>query len=112
MESPISTRAVILQALCAEPSYGLAIMTRTTEATDGGLVIQSGSLYPALVSLEKEGLIVKKKKVDSGRACFYELTRKGRQLAREHRFIALRVFFPWQDKDKKWLDGFASNQAA
>jgi len=118
VESPISTRAAILQILSVEPSYGSAIMEKVVEITESRFVIQSGSLYPALMSMEKDGLIVKKRKIvsksgdaDAGRACFYELTRKGRQLAREHRLIALRVFFPWQagkEKEKRWLDGFSS----
>jgi DNA-binding PadR family transcriptional regulator len=61
--------------------------------------MHSGSVYPALRALEAEGLIKERKIVGEdgdghGRACFFELTRKGRQLALEHRQIALAIFFP------------------
>lgn len=97
MESPISTRAAILQVLASESCYGSAIMERVHLATESMLELHSGSVYPALTSLEDEGLIRRRKVVGStnghGRACFYELTRKGRQVAGEHRQIVEAVFF-------------------
>lgn len=101
VESPISTRTAILQALAVESGYGSEIMGRLHESTQHKLVLHSGSVYPALRALEDEGFIKQRKVVGQGgegeghgRACFFELTRKGRQVVLEHRQIVLAVFFP------------------
>lgn len=97
MESPISTRAAILQVLAVECCYGSAIMERAAEVTGDKLELHSGSVYPALVSLEEEGLIRRKEMSEESeghsRVCFYELTRKGRHVVRQHRKIVDAVFF-------------------
>lgn len=57
MESPLTTRAVLLFALSAGESYGLEILSRVSQQTSGGVVLLQGSLYPALQSLLEEGLV-------------------------------------------------------
>jgi DNA-binding PadR family transcriptional regulator len=121
MESPISTRAAILQALAVESCHGSAVISRMQEQTDDKLVLHSGSLYPALVGLENEGLIKKRRVVDSddskvGRppTAYYELTRKGREIVHEHRTIVLAVFFPGDviKEYAEWLVGSSSTSTA
>jgi DNA-binding PadR family transcriptional regulator len=102
MESPISTRAALLQALSIKPGYGLEIITRIKK--DAGLVLGQGSVYPTLSALEDDGLVrrapVPKAKLQvasspkarSTRASIYELTRSGKRLVEVHRRTIMRVF--------------------
>jgi PadR family transcriptional regulator PadR len=96
VDSPISTKAAILAALARDSCYGSDIMDRMKSQTDGALMLHSGSVYPALVALEKEGLIKARPDLNRGssRACFYELTKKGREAAQGHQSIVATVFFP------------------
>lgn len=74
-------------------------MDRVEGLTAGNMSLHSGSVYPALVALEREGLIRKRKDMEgmvsrtASRACFYELTKKGREVVEQHRHIAMAVFF-------------------
>lgn len=86
--SPLTTRAVLLQALFKESGYGSEIIERVKALTGSAVVLHSGSVYPAFLALEKSGLIrkrVMKLSQEIGRACFYELTRKGRHAAMRDR---------------------------
>ena len=68
-----------LQIMGDQHGYGIA---RRIEQTSGGrLVINYGTLYPALLKLEQEGLVSSAWGVsDNGRkAKFYKLTRAGRK---------------------------------
>jgi transcriptional regulator len=73
--------ALILKALKLGPRHGYAVARWLEDAADGSLVIEDGSLYPALYRLEQRGWI----EADWGmselgrRARFYRLTRKGRR---------------------------------
>lgn len=73
-----------LEALGTQHGYGVA---RRIEQTSGNrLVVNYGTLYPALLRLEQEGYIASEWGVsDAGRrAKYYRLTRAGRrQVARE-----------------------------
>ena len=73
-----------LQVMGDQHGYGIA---RRIEQTSGGrLAINYGTLYPALLKLEQEGLVSSSWGVsDNGRkAKFYTLTRAGRkQIERE-----------------------------
>lgn len=93
MESPFSTKAVILQALLEGAGYGSAVMVKVGELTKDKIALHSGSVYPALRALENEGLIAKKQgSGEIGRACVYYLTLKGRGIAKEHRSLAKLIF--------------------
>lgn len=72
---------LILKAVADQPRHGYDIVRYLTTATDGAVVIEDGSLYPALYRLEKKGQIVGVWGVsDAGRrARFYELTTRGRK---------------------------------
>ncbi|MBW4026507.1 PadR family transcriptional regulator [Acidipila rosea] len=75
-----------LEAMGSLHGYGVA---RRIEQTSGNkLIVQYGTLYPALLKLEQEGYIASEWGVSENnrRAKFYKLTRAGRrQLERETR---------------------------
>ena len=77
---------LILRTLALEPQHGWAISERIQQISSDVLLIQQGSLYPALHRLERRGWIKAKWAIseNSRRAKFYELTAKGiKQLALE-----------------------------
>jgi transcriptional regulator len=77
---------LILKTLALEPRHGWAIGKRIQQMSKDVLLINQGSLYPALHRLEQQGWIKAHAGVtDTGReAKFYALTAAGRkQLARE-----------------------------
>jgi PadR family transcriptional regulator PadR len=68
------------------PLHGYGIARRIEETSKNRLVLNYGTLYPALVKLEQEGFIAGEwgPSENNRRAKFYELTPAGRkQLARE-----------------------------
>jgi PadR family transcriptional regulator, regulatory protein PadR len=78
--------ALILKTISAGPVHGWAIAKRIQQMSNDVLLVQQGSLYPALHRLEQQGYIrAEEKETESGRlARFYSLTRDGRkQLAKE-----------------------------
>jgi transcriptional regulator len=77
---------LILRTLAAGPMHGWGISQRIQAVSDSVLVVNQGSLYPALYRLEEEGWIASEwgASENNRRAKFYKLTRSGeRQLARE-----------------------------
>ena len=77
---------LILRTLAAGPMHGWGISQRIQAVSDSVLVVNQGSLYPALYRLEEEGWISSEwgASENNRRAKFYRLTRSGeRQLARE-----------------------------
>ena len=86
---------VILKTLSLAPMHGWGISQRVQQTSSGVLVVNQGSLYPALQRLEKLGLI----RSDWGtthnnrRARYYRLTAAGRralgkEIERWRRFAA------------------------
>ena len=77
---------LILKSLALEPQHGWAIAARIRQLSNDVLLVQQGSLYPALQRLEHQGWIAAKWGVSEQRrrAKFYSLTRAGRrQLEKE-----------------------------
>jgi len=72
---------LILKSLALEPQHGWAIAARIRQLSNGVLLVQQGSLYPALQRLEHQGWIAAKWGVSEQkrRAKFYSLTRAGRK---------------------------------
>ena len=72
---------LILKALTVEPMHGWAIAKRIRMLSNDVLVVQQGSLYPALHRLEQQGWVSAKWGVSeqNRRARFYALTRAGRK---------------------------------
>ncbi len=89
MDAPVTARAAALQALLAGPSHGLAIIAWVSGRTGGRVVLKGGSLYPALWSLERDGLAVIVAGPSAARRggrqpIHYRITDAGIALAREH----------------------------
>jgi PadR family transcriptional regulator, regulatory protein PadR len=77
---------LILKSLALEPMHGWAIGARIRQLSNDVLLVQQGSLYPALQRLEHQGWISAKWGVSEQkrRAKYYALTRAGRkQLEKE-----------------------------
>ncbi len=71
---------MVLSVLADGAKYGYLIQKRIGDASDGGVRLQAGTLYPLLHRLEADGLIKAKWEPGTGRRrCWYELTRKGLQ---------------------------------
>ena len=79
---------LILRTLMLEPMHGYGIGTRLTQISNGVLQVNGGSLFPALVRLERNGLIKGewRSTENSRRAKYYSITAAGRaKLKRETR---------------------------
>jgi len=71
---------LVLKALSFGPTHGYAVSQWIRDVTASALLVEEGSLYPALHRLERKGWVRAKWGVsDTGRrARFYELTEDGR----------------------------------
>ena len=84
----MTARAALLTALIPGKGYGLELIDRVSDRSKGQIQLNQGSIYPALKSLEKEGLL-KSWEADptperGGRPRrYYELTADGLRAARE-----------------------------
>ncbi|MBI1353918.1 MAG: PadR family transcriptional regulator [Acidobacteria bacterium] len=77
---------IVLKVLSIEPLHGYAVSQRVQAASNGRLLLEEGSLYPALYRMERKGWIESEwQKTDNGRrARVYRLSDEGgRQLAQE-----------------------------
>lgn len=77
---------LVLKALAWGPRHGYAVSQWIKVVTGGTLLVEEGSLYPALQRIQRKGWIESRWGVsDTGRrARFYELTDEGRtRLERE-----------------------------
>jgi transcriptional regulator len=72
---------LILRTLIFGPRHGHGIAVTIQRSSEDDLLVDHGSLYPALRRLEGQGLITSKWGVSdlNRRARFYELTRAGRK---------------------------------
>ena len=71
---------LVLQTLVFSPQHGHGIATAIQRTSDDVLLVDHGSLYPALQRLERAGLISSDwgTSDNNRRARFYKLTRTGR----------------------------------
>ena len=72
---------LILRTIAAEPMHGWAIAERIRQASKQVLLVQQGSLYPALQRLERQGFITAEwgASESNRRARYYRLTAPGRR---------------------------------
>ena len=99
MDTPVSARTAILMSLMGGRGFGLEIIERVRERTNGRICLNEGSVYPALKALEREGLL---RGLDGepvpergGRPRrYYELTGEGRKVAKEQRTALLNLLHP------------------
>jgi transcriptional regulator len=78
--------ALVLKTLAAGPRHGYGIARWLEDRTGDAVVVEEGSLYPALYRMEARGWIEASWSMSElgRRAKFYKLTRRGRaQLAAE-----------------------------
>jgi transcriptional regulator len=71
---------LVLKTVALEPLHGYGIAQRLQQVSRDVVIVQQGTLYPALHRLEKRGLLKAEwKPSDTGRdAKYYRLTRAGR----------------------------------
>jgi PadR family transcriptional regulator PadR len=71
---------LVLQTLVFGPRHGHGIATAIQQTSDDALLIDHGSLYPALQRLERAKLVTSGwgSSDNNRRARFYKLTKKGR----------------------------------
>ncbi|MDB6026280.1 MAG: transcriptional regulator, PadR family [Verrucomicrobiales bacterium] len=84
---------LILTTLQADPLHGYGIAQKLQQRSDDVLVVEEGSLYPALYRMEEKGWIDAEwgKSENNRRAKFYSLTRSGRKQLKEETAIWERV---------------------
>ena len=77
--------ALILKTLTRGPSHGYAVARFIEDTTGDALLVEEGSLYPALYRLEHQGLIEAEwgASDNNRRAKYYTLTAAGRKRLRE-----------------------------
>jgi len=80
---------LILQALRAGTKHGYAVSEWLESATDGTLLLEEGTLYPALHRLESKGWVDAEWGLSENnrRAKFYRLTAAGRRRLQEEASI-------------------------
>ena len=78
---PGTLEMLVLQTLVFGPRHGHGIATTIEQTSDETLLVDHGSLYPALQRLERSGLIVSEWGVSGNnrRARYYRLTKAGRR---------------------------------
>jgi PadR family transcriptional regulator, regulatory protein PadR len=78
---PGTLEMLVLQTLIFGPRHGHGIATTIQRTSDEVLLIDHGSLYPALQRLERMGLITSEWGTSdlNRRARYYKLTRSGRK---------------------------------
>jgi PadR family transcriptional regulator PadR len=84
---------LILKTIAAGPMHGYAIAQRIQNRSEDLLVVEEGSLYPALYRMEAKGWIRADwgKSENNRRAKYYELTRAGRRQLEEELALWERV---------------------
>ena len=72
---------LVLRTLALEPQHGWAISERIQQISSDVILVQQGSLYPALHRLERRGWIKARwgTTANNRLAKYYELTRAGRK---------------------------------
>ena len=72
---------LILKAVSLGPLHGYGVLLRIQQISGEELVIQQGSLYPALYRLEHQGAIASEwgESENNRRAKYYHLTKLGRE---------------------------------
>ena len=73
-----SLPALILETLSRGSSHGYEIATIIKRKSAGVLDFKEGTLYPALHTLERDGLVQSRTELENGRTRrYYQLTEKG-----------------------------------
>ena len=100
MESPVTAKAALLQALISGEGYGLDLIERVRLRTRAAVLLNQGNVYPALRNLEAEGLIESFERAEltdtrAGRPRrYYRLTAKGARVATQQREAMFGLLLP------------------
>lgn len=72
---------LILKSLTWEPLHGYAVSEWIEQVTDGSLLMEEGTLYPALHRLDDKGFVESEWGLSENnrRAKYYSITREGRR---------------------------------
>ena len=72
---------IILSIVDRLPMYGYQIVKELERITGGYLKLKSGTIYPSLIRLQRNGLVVSRwRQVTRGRGRrYYQITEKGRE---------------------------------
>ena len=96
MDVPVTAKAALLQVLLDGAGYGFELADRISKRTNGAIALLQGSLYPALHSMEKEGLVAsfeaqQPEERGGGKRMrsHYKLTAEGKKLANQQRAVIL-----------------------
>ena len=84
---------LILKTLSAGAMHGYAIAQRIQERSDDVLIVEEGSLYPALYRMEEKNWIASEwgKSENNRRAKYYSLTKAGRRQLEEETELWERI---------------------
>jgi transcriptional regulator len=84
---------LILKTIALQPMHGWAIAQRIRQVSKDVLLVQQGSLYPALQRLERQGWITADwgESENKRRARFYRLTASGRRRLERERAVWERL---------------------
>jgi DNA-binding PadR family transcriptional regulator len=82
MESPLTTRVALLQALREGPGYGSDLIRRVARITEGALRLSAARVYPCLKAMERDGLasarrVAPRRRRGARSRTYYELTPRG-----------------------------------
>lgn len=72
---------ILLSVISKLPMYGYQIVKELERKTEGYLKLKAGTVYPALMRLEKKGLLASRWEQTTERRGrrYYQITEKGRQ---------------------------------
>jgi PadR family transcriptional regulator PadR len=72
---------ILLSVINELPTYGYQIVKELEQKTEGYLRLKAGTVYPALIRLEKKGLLTSRWEQTTERQGrrYYQITEKGRQ---------------------------------
>lgn len=96
----MNAKAALLAALISGAGFGLELIERVNQRSGGAMKLNQGAVYPALRSLEREGLVRSYDGEENvaergGRPRrYYELTGEGRRVAREQKRAILGLLRP------------------
>lgn len=85
--TPGTLDLLVLRTLGSKSLHGYGIAVRLKELSDAALLVEEGTLYPALHRMERRGLLRSEwGKTDTGRrARFYSVTEEGAKHLRDER---------------------------
>lgn len=95
---------LVLKVLSVEPMHGWGVTQRIESLSKASLMVNQGSLYPALERLQRQGWVVSEWRTteNNRRAKYYRLTASGRrqlQVERsewERASVAINLILRWE----------------